>query len=492
MKNVKVLAIALLLTSAIVSVSQAQKPATIKVRGLEVDEYLGVYLSGIGDINNDGIPDVMVGSPRHSANGESAGRVYVHSGVDGVQIWGYMGALAGDQTGYSVSEIGDIDDDGISDYMFSSTGSDINLENSGRVDVFTGKNGARLYTFFGEGVNHAFGTSISNAGDVNGDSYPDMIISAPGNRDADTAFYGKVYVYSGKDTSLIWSFDGESSTDDYGYSVSGAGDVNMDGYDDIIIGGRAGKAFVHSGFDGSILYTFDEGGNYLGHTVSSAGDANNDGYADVIVGLFVHPEALAFVYSGKDGTKLYSIPLDTTQTLGSSELWVSEAGDVNNDGFADQILGDFTWGTNFEGKVVVYSGADGSLLYEFFGEEPLDAFGAAVANLGDVDQNGVPDFLIGAPFADLDPENDDNRGLTYIVMPCCNLAGDANNNDEVTVGDVITIVYYVFGVISEIECFDKIDTNGSSSIDITDAIHLLRHIFGGAEPTQIRCGTTGG
>jgi len=153
------------------------------------------------------------------------------------------------------------------------------------------------------------------------------------------------------DLKKLHTFDGDTSLGlKLGRSVSGAGDVDNDGFDDVIAGGGS-YARVYSGKTGKVLHTF-EGvkGEQFGSAVSGAGDVNKDGYADLIVGACWADYAK--VYSGKDGKTLYTFK-------GSSGDWfghnVSDAGDVNRDGYADVIVGAYKVGSH-TGKAYVYSG----------------------------------------------------------------------------------------------------------------------------------------
>ena len=141
-----------------------------------------------------------------------------------------------------------------------------------------------LYTFTGAAVFDNFGLSVSGAGDVNNDGYSDLIVGAYGN-DAGGSNAGRAYVYSGQTGGLLYTFTGEAAGDEFGRSVSGAGDVNNDGYADLIVGapsteyeGYPGQAYVYSGQTGALLYTFtgEAAGDLFGTSVSGAGDVKND------------------------------------------------------------------------------------------------------------------------------------------------------------------------------------------------------------------------
>ncbi len=180
--------------------------------------------------------------------------------------------------------------------------------------------------------------------------------------------------------SPLYTLDGNSIPDRFGTSVSGAGDVNGDGHADLIVGASGatplttnphplGNVQVFSGKDGALLYTF-AGKTY--RDVSGAGDVNNDGCADFIAGApFDDNNGAVQVFSGKDGSVLYTFAGDTTLVqLGSS---VSNAGDVNGDGYADIIAG--SQSDDFTGGVRVFSGKDGTALYTINGAASADGFG---------------------------------------------------------------------------------------------------------------------
>lgn len=142
----------------------------------------------------------------------------------------------------------------------------------------------KRHTFDGPGIYADMGRSVAGAGDVNRDGYDDLIVGAPSASPGGMYAAGSCFVYSGKDGNLLWQFDGPAARTRLGTSVSGAGDVDDDGYPDVIVG-LPPKAHVYSGSDGSQLWELSilQGGS-LGWSVSGAGDANGDGNDDVIVG----------------------------------------------------------------------------------------------------------------------------------------------------------------------------------------------------------------
>jgi len=301
---------------------------------------------------------------------------------------------------------------------------------------------AAAWTGEPDGAGAAYGFSVASAGDVNNDGYDDVVVGAPyyWGGAADT---GRVYVYHGTSSGLepdpAWIAAGEQENGQFGYSVASAGDVNNDGYDDVIIGSPQfsngesweGAAFVFYGSAGGLpacggsLCTpgdanwsdeIDQPGAGLGRSVASAGDVNDDGFADLIAG-----GSGVFVYHGAP-TGPAASPTWTTAGdpnfagLGAS---VASAGDVNNDGYADIIVGapmyDFGGGLPHAGAAFVFRGsATGldALSFWLAGSDKIDdRVASSVAGAGDVNGDGYDDIVIGAPEFDL---GDGKTGTAFV------------------------------------------------------------------------------
>jgi hypothetical protein len=327
------------------------------------------------------------------------------------------GAGAGQGFGLSVASAGDVNGDGFADLIIGASDS-----TTGAVKAFVYLGGAEgldamqpVVLAVTTGPTEGYGTSVSSAGDVNGDGYADVLVGALD----DAGGAGAVYLYLGgvdgpmnTPTRLI----GPAPQGSFGCSVASAGDVNGDGFADIVVGAfgtgsKTGLAYVYFGGGGGVNASplilsgqgGDGGGGSFGTSVSGAGDVNGDGFADVVVGASgaVGGAGAAYVYLGGAGG-LEATPSSTLPGPGGSNEYfgvsVASAGDVNGDGFADVIGG--AAGINDDpGAAYVYlGGADG------LGPAPIalgsldsgQGFGDVVAGAGDVDGDGVADVVVDA------------------------------------------------------------------------------------------------
>ncbi len=370
-----------------------------QVDGTHTFQFLGYSVDGVGDVNGDGKADFIVGAPGGWI-GAWPGRAYVYSGTDGSLLFQLTGSS--DNMGYSVAGAGDVNGDGKPDFICGAP--------YGRTAyVFSGADGSLLHRVTGPDW---LGTSVAGGKDVNGDGRADFIVGAPGGNPPGPE-PGYVLVYSGADGALLYRIDGSNSGDQMGHSVALLGDLNSDGKSEFGIGARwtdlngftqVGSVYVYSGADGSLMYRKDGSAEFdiFGWSLANAGDVNVDGKPDFAVGaLQADPDGLSgagsvFVYSGADGSLLRRLDgFASGEHLGFS---VSGAGDINGDGFADIITGtpDAT-SLRYTGAAYVFSGRDGSLLYQMTGSEVAENVGFSVAGLGDADGDGKGDFVVGTP-----------------------------------------------------------------------------------------------
>jgi hypothetical protein len=398
------------------------------------DAAFGYAVGTAGDVNGDGYADVIVGAPGFDGGQLNEGRVFVYygssAGLGGLPQWTAEGGRTDAALGHAVGMAGDVNGDGYGDIIAGAPGFDNGQTDEGRAYLFPGSSPVitdHQWSAEGGAPGDEFGRSVATAGDVNGDGYSDVVVGAPFNSENGVEA-GKVYVYYGGPLGLsltpAWTALGEAENDGFGRVVGTAGDLNGDGYDDLVVGapGR-GKVYVYYGSAAGLgAAGWTANGQYLrdefGGAVSTAGDVNRDGYDDLVVGAAGYPNGNAY---GK--VYLYH---GSSNGLGSTAAWiatgtsagerfggaVATAGDVNADGFADVIIG-----VPLRNRVHVYHGgpaglAPGAANWTATGETGSQ-FGYAVAMAGDVNGDGYSDIVIGAPLFNASGLADAGRAYVY-------------------------------------------------------------------------------
>ena len=487
------------------------------IRGDAAADNAGWSVSSAGDVNGDGFDDLLVGSPNGDNGGTDAGEAYLIFGkasgfnlidltnltpTDGLII---QGDAAGDHAGWSVSAAGDVNNDGVGDLIIGSYTGDDGGMNAGEAYVVFGSStgfGAGVIDLSALGSSAGFiiqgdapidwaGYDVSAAGDVNGDGFGDIIVGAPLGDDGGGSS-GEAYVVFGKssefgtiDLTNLGAADGfviqgDAIGDHAGESVSAAGDINGDGMADLIVGAPnghnggtdAGEAYVLFGktsvfgsdvagrqvvdltslspTDGFIIQgdsTFDQ----AGQTVAAAGDVNGDGIGDLIVGAHTANGGSsseigeAYVLFGKDtgfGTVVDLTFLSASDgfiirgdmTNDQAGWSVSGIGDFNGDGFDDLVVGaplgdnggtdageadvlfgkESGFGTTVGTRQVIDLGnlsfPDGFILQ---GDAAGDHAGWSVSAGGDINNDGFADLVLGAPLGD---DGGTNAGEAYVIF----------------------------------------------------------------------------
>lgn len=410
------------------------------LNGVGTAFFSGASVSAAGDVNGDGVDDLIIGAPGAPHGSDYDGHSYVVFGGAGAGVGGSLdlasldgsngfalnGVTRGDYSGWSVSAAGDVNGDGIDDVIVGA----FKAGPGGRTDA------GQSYVIFG-------GAAVGASGSVD---------------------------LASLDGSSGFALNGVASGDHSGHKVSGAGDVNADGVDDLIIGARyadpngnskAGQSYVVFGgaavgaggsidlasLDGSSGFALNgvAAGDESGYSVNAAGDVNGDGIDDLIIGaLRADPNGKSkagqsyVVFGGVGvgaGGRLDLASLDGSdgfalngaQVGEYSGLSVSGAGDVNEDGIDDLIIG-APFANSFVGRsYVVFGGTgvgargsfnlaslDGSNGFALNGVADDDISGTWVSGAGDVNGDGSDDLIIRAPYAD--PNNRAFAGQSYVVF----------------------------------------------------------------------------
>ncbi|HNT75825.1 MAG TPA: FG-GAP-like repeat-containing protein, partial [Anaerolineae bacterium] len=415
----------------------------------QVEAQFGNSIGTAGDVNGDGYSDVIIGARRFDNSEVDEGRAYVYhgsaSGLSPNAVWIAESDQANAWFGLSVGTAGDVNGDGYSDIIVGAYIYDNGQENEGRTFVYYGSaSGVSTVAWMAEGNQDSayFGMSVGTAGDVNGDGYSDVIVGAQYYDNGETN-EGRAYVYygsgSGLSTSPVWMAEGDQAGALFGYAVGTAGDVNGDGYADVIVAALyydngqtdEGCAFVYhgsaSGLAATPTWTAESNQAYasFGHAVGTAGDVNGDGYADIIVSARQYDngqinEGRTYVYhgsaSGLSAAAAWTAESDQAYAyLGTA---VGTAGDVNGDGYSDIIVGapDYDNEQTDEGRVYVYYGSASGLSsnadWVVESDQPTAWFGFSVGTAGDVNDDGYSDIIIGAHGYDND-QTDEGRAFVY-------------------------------------------------------------------------------
>ncbi|HKC50816.1 MAG TPA: FG-GAP-like repeat-containing protein, partial [Myxococcota bacterium] len=446
------------------------QPASWSVESNVASAFLGFSIATAGDVNGDGYSDVIVGSPGEVGN---RGKAYLYLGGPGglalSPIWTGQGVAANDSYGSSVAAAGDVNSDGFGDVVIGAPGSN---SGAGYIVVYLGSATGQLVSpvtvsatqcFTSFVANSHFGASVATAGDVNGDGFDDVVAGEPGlTIDANRS--GAVCIYRGSATGVsaaarytISAYtSGGANPDDviqslaFGQSVSTAGDVNADGFADVIVGAPAahtvsslaaavGAAYVFLGSASGpqVPAVWTQPGDDLadgadigiwgfGFSVANAGDVNGDGFADVVVGepgddSAANNAGAVFIFHGSaSGISVPASDCDPSNFFTSVPAkycefgvaanarfgWsVATAGDLNGDGYADVVFGMPGWANPLGGTGAVeflYGRADGSYVIsvpeQIMTSEPGATYfelGTAVATAGDTDGDGFSEVLAG-------------------------------------------------------------------------------------------------
>ncbi|MFI5172202.1 MAG: integrin alpha, partial [Chitinophagales bacterium] len=419
---------------------------------LESDQaysYFGRSISEAGDINADGYVDLIVGAPNFDNGSSDEGKVFIYHGTAA----GFSSTptnsielnISSMQFGNSVCYAGDVNSDGFDDVLIGAWKYSGGQSSEGAAYLYMGSPLGISATYAWQNESNlasaAFGYKVAGLGDVNNDGYSDFGIGAYQFNNGQSS-EGKIYVYHGEagviSTTPDWAYEPNITFVNFGYDLSNAGDVNGDGFDDMIAGANAygdsnqGKAYVFYGSSGGLALSPSwtaEGtvsGGYFGASVNDAGDVNGDGYDDIVIGAY----GQSFGYSASG--KVYAY-YGSSSGLPATPSWLSggpvesgqygfscgSAGDINNDGFDDVMVGapNVTHSFTDEGAVFIYLGSSGGINNSaqniIYGQQTNGRIGRVLSNCGDLNNDNYDDIAIGAYEFD---NGSSDEGLVFIIQ----------------------------------------------------------------------------
>lgn len=457
---------------------QFLEPGTVVIHeftGEAAGDKFGWVSEDIGDITGDAVHDLVITAPANDTGGSNRGRAYVYNGATGALVFPPITGLVNNaRFGDSVGAPGDVNNDTVGDIV---VGSPQFQSSRGRVAVHSGVDGSEIHFVIGAALGDSFGYDVSGAGDINGDGFMDYLVGAPGH-DSGGNNAGRAYVYSGANASLICTIDGESAADRFGSCVHWTSDVDGDDIPDPIVGAETygpgagsgtGRAYVYSGADClqqndpppiRVLTPFLPVSLFGQWFCDGNGDVDNDGTPDVYVSDYNANRAR--VFSGASGALIRTYSGDNNGGFGIGRF----AGDVDQDGWTDLILA--AWvspaGGMQAGKGFVYSGRTSLVLQTYTHTVPFAQLGFDANAMGDVNGDDRVDYLLTAA------NDSSGTGKAYLVAGNIDPypRADINLDRDVDDTDVFFFTLAVLGSPLPLDFAKRSDFNDDNLVNGTD------------------------
>ncbi|QOJ28035.1 MAG: FG-GAP repeat protein [Ignavibacteriales bacterium] len=469
--------------------SQPDNTADFTFTGETAGDYFGFAVSSAGDMRSGGYSDILIGAHGYSGN---TGRIYVFSGAKDISPTPrekITGENSNSYFGYSVAMGGNFDGDGYSSFM---AGAHNYLSAKGMVYFYknmTVSGNSPDYIFTDGKINAEYSETISGEGDLNGDGYPDFAVVSALFTSSDT---GKIYIYFGGpllDNVADKIIKTPQHLSYFGVSMSSSGDLNGDGFADLIVGGNQystanntnrGRVWVYLG--GSNMDTIPDlmidgeaALNHFGVSVGHIGDVNGDGYGDFMASAYNYGGGLGRIYLYYGGAVLDGVyDLKSTGPAANGLSWgrrISGAGDVNGDGFADAMFS--SYGYNSQGRVyILYGGAamDSVIDVTLTGEASSN-LGISLASAGDVNGDGYGDIVVGAS------TYSSSTGRAYIYYGGSSMSTSASVTLTGTSGSRLGSVVSTAGDQNNDGYSDILVTSSPNSLPNTSLVQIY---YGGA------------